>query len=150
MVNVFSIGKHFSDVRSTPEGRLWVCLLVGVFPTSTDRHNSAGFVFRPQAWTFKETEQWRALRQGNFPPDFSKHTPRSAHTPTLFCKHTRSCATRAAAGLLQWTLDTVFCREGSGESVERLHEGKHKLKRCCIGIVSPSFIFRQDSKQCSL
>lgn len=45
-----------------------------VFSTDTDKPNSVGFAFRPQAWTFKETEQWQARRQGNVPPDFSKHT----------------------------------------------------------------------------
>lgn len=108
------------------------------FPADTDRHNSAGFVFQPQAWTFKETEQWRALRQRNFPPDFPKHTPHSAHTPTLFCKYTLcSCATALVCCSGHWTLFSVV-KEVSGESVEKLQRGKHKFKCCCL-IVSPWF-----------
>lgn len=118
----------------------------GCFSTDADRHNSVGFVFQPQAWTFKETEQWRALRQGNFPPDFSKHTSHSAHTPTLFCKYTLSCA-RAAALVCcsgQWTVFSVV-KEASGESVEKLHAGKHKSKSCCFGLSLRSFPLRQQT-----
>lgn len=65
--------------RTFSEAQLAVapCRRANVIQTHT--HTQQTFVSQPQAWTSKETEQWRALRQANFPPDFSNLTAHSLH-----------------------------------------------------------------------
>lgn len=63
---------------STVQLPAWSTLTVDCGPISRwvffHWYRQTQLAFQPQAWTFKETEQWQARRQGNVPPDFSKHT----------------------------------------------------------------------------
>lgn len=134
-----------------PPRRYIVGLSVGgCFSTSADGHSSAGFVFQPQAWTFKETEQWWALWHGNFLPRSLKR-----HIVFFFSQLTHPRCFASTNDLaqwqpcrFQWTVDAVFfflfCfggfsgRKREEESVEKLHGGKHKFQCCYCSIVSPT------------
>lgn len=111
-VNVFSIGKHFSDVWSTPKVDCgFICWWV--FFHWYRQTQLSGLCLPTTGMDFQGDRTMAGTETRKLSPWFLKaHSSLSSHTHAVLQVY-RLLRNGSRAGLLQWTLDTVFRREGS-------------------------------------